>query len=128
MGPPPCGTYFLLHSSLQASPESSLLWGVWILMTSPVAGEAAMPDPHEQAIFELAKFYVEKGLIDCPNSAVAVRLREDFENKRTELAALVGPSFQDRFWQKVLDVTQHPSHPQPPQTIRQRFLAMFVAR
>jgi hypothetical protein len=84
-----------------------------------------MPDPQEQAIFELAKFYVEKDLIDCPNRAVAVRLREDFENKRTELAALVGPSFQDRFWQKVLDVTRHP---QPPQTIRQRFLAMFVAR
>ena len=63
-----------------------------------------MSDPHEQAILELAKFYVEKDLIVYPKGAGAAKLREDFEKKSSELAALVGPSFQDRFWQKVLDL------------------------
>jgi len=79
---------------------------------------------NEQGIFELAKFYVDEVLTHHPNAAVEVKLREDFQKKSEELAALVGSSFQDSFRQKVRDLRRRPK-PQPPQTIWQRFIAMF---
>jgi hypothetical protein len=87
-------------------------------------GRSKMRGPHDEAIFELVKFYVDAVRNEHPNPAVADKLREEFEKKRTELEALVGPSFRNRFRQKIKALT--PGDPQSPQTLWQRLRAMLL--
>ena len=82
-----------------------------------------MRGPHDEAIFELVKFYVDAVRNEHPNPAVADKLREEFEKKRTEIEALVGPSFRNRFRQKLDALTRDP---QSPQTLWQRLRAMLL--
>ena len=83
-----------------------------------------MRGPHDEAIFELVRFYLDAVRNEHPNPAVADKLREEFEKKRTELETLVGPSFRNRFRQKLKALT--PRDPQSPQTLWQRLRAMLL--
>jgi hypothetical protein len=83
-----------------------------------------MRGPHDEAIFELVRFYLDAVRNEHPNPAVADKQREEFEKKRAELETLVGPSFRNRFRQKLKELT--PRDPQSPQTLWQQLRAMFL--
>jgi len=83
-------------------------------------------DMIEQALHELAKYYIELNRQD--NAALEAKAQSDFEKKYKELEDLGGPLFfKDRFVQKINELRpSEPAQPEPPQAVWQRLSAMLL--